>query len=277
MEKNYLIIGEQTMPGRYLCGELRADGGAAAAAAGTLFICDSITGEQLDAIVSAGAEEGPGLSGGFSNIVYLSSHEVYSPEAGEGVDESRPAFAWTEAGKRHARTELMLEKWCAARGITLTIARPAIMFGTGVDGPMLSLFNRVIRGHYVHRRGNDAKVSLVTALDVARCLVKLAGHPGIFNISDGLAHRWIDIVEAMTANAGARKRMTHLPEKWIRFLYRWFGRLPIVEECLSPDALEPFGRTCVLSNAKVVEAIGHSFYNTLTVIDRTDPSYPFRD
>lgn len=267
MEQNYWIFGEDTMVGRYLRDQLAADD-VAAAVAGTMFVCSGIAAVQLDAVCR---------QGDLKNIVYVSSHEVYSPEAGEGVDEIRPTFARTEEGERHARTELMLEKWCAARDITLTIARPAIMFGTGVEGPMLTLFNRVIRGHYVHRRGNDAKVSLVTALDVARALVKLAGHPGIFNISDGLAHRWIDVVEAMTANVGARKRMTHLPDKWIRFLYRWFGRLPIVEECLSPEALEPFERTCVLSNRKVVEATGLSFHNTVEVIARTDRTYPYRD
>lgn len=57
----------------------------------------------------------------------------------------------------------------------LTVVRPALMFGTGVDGWLLQLFNRVTRGHYVHIRGNEAKVSLVTALDTARAMVKLVG------------------------------------------------------------------------------------------------------
>ncbi len=256
------IKGENTMLGQYLLQELQTH---PEATDDTLVICDGITKEDL-----------PSLSN-YKNIVYISSHEVYSPEAGENVDETRPTFAWSETGKRHARAELLLEKHCAQNSQTLTIVRPAIMFGNGVDGPMLHLFNRVVRGHYVHVRGNNAKVSLVTALDTAKAIIAIAGTPGIFNISDGQAHRWIDIVEAMTANIGTQKRMTHLPEKWIRFIYRWFGRLPIVEECMSPQALEPLGRTCVLTNKKIKEATGLTFHNTKEVIARTDKTYPYQN
>lgn len=212
-----------------------------------------------------------------ANIVYQSSRLVYSPDAGESVDESRPALAVTAAGKAKAQTELLLEKWCATRGVTLTIVRPALMFGTGVDGWLLRLFNRVVRGHYVHIRGNDARTSLVTAYDVARAMVRLAGKPGVYNVSDGKAHRWIDVVEAMTANAGAQKRMTHLPEKWARFIYKWFGTLPIVKETLSPEALEPFGRTLVLDNTRAAAATGLKFYDTVEVIARRDKEYPYEN
>lgn len=263
----YLILGEETMVGRYLRQVLGKEGSGVVPGSdheqAVVFVCGGIEESGLEAL--AGAEQ----------IVYVSSHEVYSPDAGEGVDESRPAFAWSEDGKRHARAELMLEKWCAAKGMMLTIVRPALMFGSGVDGWLLRLFNRVIRGHYVHIRGNDAKVSLVTALDTARAMAKLTGKPGIYNVSDGKPHRWIDVVEAMTANAGAQKRMTHLPEKWARLIYKWFGRLPIVEECLSPEALEPFSRTCVLDNRKVAEATGLVFFDTLEVIARRDKGYPY--
>ena len=263
----YMILGRETMVGRYLCQVLAQEGWGEvpdpADGPGVVFVCRGIDAGESETLAGAG------------QIVYVSSHEVYSPDAGEGVDESRPAFAWSEEGKRHARTELMLEKRCAADGVMLTVVRPALMFGSGVDGRLLRLFNRAVRGHYVHIRGNDAKVSLVTALDTARVMVRLVGNPGIYNVSDGRAHRWIDLVEAMTANAGAQKRMTHLPEKWAKFIYKWFGRLPIVEECLSPEALEPFSRTCVLDNRKVVEATGMDFFDTVEVIARREKGYPY--
>lgn len=151
------------------------------------------------------------------------------------------------------------------------------MFGRGVDGELLRLFNRVIRGHYVHIRDNDAKMSAVTALDAAKAMILLAGKPGIFNISDGVGHTWLALAEAMTANIGAQKRMTHLPEKWAKFIYKWFGRLPLVEETLSPAALEPMSRTLVLDNTRVREATGLEFHNTLDVIDRRDNTYPYED
>lgn len=249
------------MAGRYLRDVIERDG---ASAEGTAFVCCPL-------------EEEPSWLSDYGNVVYLSSWEVYSPDAGEGVDETRPTFSRSDAGISHARTEGRLEKWCASRGVTLTIVRAALMFGDGVSGWTLDLFNRAVRGHYVHIRGNDAKVSLVTALDAARAMAVLAGKPGIYNVSDGKAHRWIDLVEAMTANAGAQKRMTHLPEKWAAFIYKWFGRLPIVEECLSPTALEPFSHTCVLDNRKVAEATGIEFFDTVEVIARREKGYPYNN
>lgn len=275
--KGHTVSSPDTMLGRYLCAELEQ---GQAPALPTLFICTGSDGEEdararnLDAVEGVLSALPAPLP---ANIVYASSWTVYSPEAGEGVDESRPLFGRGEAARWRVRTEEMLSEWCASRGVALTIVRPALMFGKGVDGAMLRLFNRAVRGHYVHIRGNDAKTSLVTALDAVRAMTRLAGTPGVFNISDGRPCTWLQLVEAMTANAGAQKRMTHLPEKWAAFIYRCFGRVPIVEECLSPKALAPFARTLTLDNSKAVHATGMKFFDTLEVISRQSTTYPYED
>lgn len=276
IEGNWMLTGGDTMLGRYLRSELAQ---CEPQPQLTLFHCAGTEEEAVADALNRQATEKllENLPATPQRVVYVSSWQVYSPDAGEGVDESRPTFAWSEVGKSKARTELLLEKWAGQNGATLTIVRPAQMFGTGVDCAMLRLFNRAVSGRYVHIRGNEAKTSAVTALDTARAILKLAGQPGIFNISDGLAHRWIDLVESMTANIGARKRMTHLPEKWASFFYRWFRFLPIVQENLSPEALEPMSRTLVLDNVKVCRATGMDFHNTLEVIARLDKSYPYEN
>lgn len=275
-ENNWILTGGDSMLGRYLRARLEQ---SAPQPELTLFHC---AGTDDDAEAMRLNLEATGrllseLPEEPRRVVYVSSWQVYSPDAGEGVDETRPTFAWSDAGKSRAHTEMLLEKWAAAHGATLTIVRPAHMFGTGVDGAMLRLFNRAVSGRYVHIRGNEARTSAVTALDAAEATVRLAGHPGIFNISDGLAHRWIDLVEAMTANAGAQKRMTHLPQKWAAFFYRWFRFLPLVEQTLSPAALEPLSRTLVLDNSKTLRATGMTFHNTLDVIARRDKTYPYEN
>ena len=212
-----------------------------------------------------------------SAVVFLSSWRVYSPDAGEGVDESRPTFAWSEAGRTLALGELAAEKWGREQGVPVTVVRAAEMFGKGVSGEMARLFARVVNGHYVHIRGNEAKMSAVTAYDVAKAVLALVGQPGVYNVSDGRGHLWRDLCEAMTANAGAQKRMSTLPEKWAKTIYK-FGRwIPAVEEMLSEKALRPVSLTCVLDNGKVRQATGLEFFDTLAVISRTDTSYPYED
>lgn len=274
---NYIITDPEGLPGRYLAGVLSKE---APLPELTLFHCAG-TEEDHDA-EALNLEATRQLFGSFgaevpSRVVYVSSSQVYSPDAGTGVDETRPAFAWSEAGRSKARTEVFLEKWCAAHDAVLTIVRPALMFGKGVDGAMLRLFNRVARGRYVHIRGNDARLSVVTALDVATAMVRLAGHPGIYNVSDGRERTWLQLAEAMSANAGAEKRMTHLPAKWADVIYRFFRWVPVVEETLSPAVLEPFTRTLVLDNSRVCRETGIEFYDTLEVMARRAKDYPYED
>ena len=277
IENNYCLSGRDTMLGRHLVAELAKCGPQPEQ---TLFICHGTESDEraselnLEATRRLLGSLGEALP---RRVVYVSSWQVYSPDAGEGVDESRPTFAWSAAGRSHAQTELLLEKWAAENGVTLTVVRPALMFGKGVDGDMLRLFNRVVRGHYVHIRGNDARMSAITAVDAARAIVKLAGTPGIFNLSDGRSHTWLSLAEAMTANVGAQKRMTTLPESWARWIYRFFRWLPVVEETLSESALAPVSRTLVLDNSRARQAPGLEFHDTLEVIARRDKDYPYED
>lgn len=276
-ENNFIITGEDTMLGRHLVAELRK---CASMDELTLFHCAGTESDDHAEELNVGATRR--LLDSFGDVVprrvvYASSWQVYSPDAGEGVDESRPTFARSAAGRSRAQTELLIEKWAARHGVTLTIVRPALIFGKGVEGDMLRLFNRVIKGHYVHIRGNDACMSAVTAVDAARAMVRLAGKTGIFNLSDGRAHTWLSLVEAMTANAGAQKRVTHLPARWAEWIYRFFRWLPIVEETLSSRALAPVSRTLVLDNSRVREATGIEFYDTVEVIARRDKDYPYED
>lgn len=210
-------------------------------------------------------------------FIYVSSWQVYSPDAGEGVDETRGTWGSTEAGKSKLAAERLVGAWAERRGVSLAIARPARMFGNGVHGDTLRLFNRVIRGHYVHVRGNDAKTSAVTALDCAKALVAIAGERGVYNISDGKGHTWISLVEAMTANAGVPRRMWHLPVKWCRAIAGLFPYLPIVKETLSEEALKPFSQTLTLDNARIARLLPSLFYDTVEVIARRDPQYPYRE
>lgn len=276
---NFIITDPHGMVGYYLLPLLREQGPLREL---TLFHCAG-TDEDSDAVAlntQATSEMLSQLSAQAplpTRIVYLSSQKVYSPDAGKDVDETRPTFAWSEAGRTRARTEMLMEKWASANGAILTIVRPALTFGKGVSGEAQRLFDRVIANRFVHIRGNDAMVSTVTALDVARSMAALAGTPGIFNISDGIARTWPQIAEAMTANAGAPKRPPVLPEKWAAWIWRIFGRLPMVRQMLSPEVLEPMTRTLTLDNSRVRQATGIEFFDTLAVIARTDRNYPYED
>lgn len=211
------------------------------------------------------------------NFVYISSQKVYSQDAGENVDEDTNTWASDEAGKSKALAEGFLKEWCENRDVTLTIIRPARMFGTGVKGETLRLFNDAISGKYIHVRGNDAKVSLVCALDVAKGIRTLYERGGIYNAADGHAVRYIDMVEALTANAGAKKRMTHLPATWAEWVWRLGRWIPSIHRNLSPDVVEKRMKTLTLDGSRFAEKAGLEYHDTLSVIERTHKTYPYQE
>lgn len=202
------------------------------------------------------------------HFVYISSHKVYSRDAGENITEDTNTWATDETGKSKALAEEKLKEWAGKNNVTLTIIRPARMFGNGVSGETLQLFNDAISGKYIHIRGNDAKVSIVMATDVAKSIMKVYERGGIYNASDGRPVKFIDMVESMTANAGAKKRMTHLPAAWAEWLWRLGRWVPWVDRNLSPGAVEERMKTKTLDSTKLSEATGIMFEDTIKRIER---------
>lgn len=202
------------------------------------------------------------------HLLFISCWSVYSPDAGLQADESTPTWAVGKVGQSKALAEAAIEKWCAAHPDTiLTILRPATMFGNDMKGWATEMFNDVVSGRYIHVRGNDAAVSAVTAYDVARAAMTLYPKGGIYNISDGRDYTYTDLADAMSANAGAMKRMTHLPPKWAALAWKTARWIPAVERSLNPEVLDRRSRTLTLSNAKAMAA-GCSFLDTGAVLRR---------
>lgn len=211
------------------------------------------------------------------NFVYISSYRVYSRDAGEGITEETNTWATDETGKSKALAEDLLKEWCGRNDVTLTIIRPARMFGNGVKGETLKLFNDAVYGKYIHVRGNDAKVSMVCAYDVARGIKNLYWHGGIYNAADPNPVKYIDMVEAMTANAGAKKRMTHLPVAWAEWVWRLGRWIPSINRNLHPEVVEKRMKTLTLDGSLFAQKAGIEYYDTLSVIERTNKNYPYSD
>lgn len=211
------------------------------------------------------------------NFVYISSYQVYSRDAGENIDEEFQTWATTEAGKSKALAEQNVKEWCHEHGTNLTIIRPARMFGNGVKGESLQLFNDALAGKYIHIRGNDAKVSLVCAYDVARGIKTIYEYGGLYNASDNNSVKFIDMVEAMTANAGAKKRMTHLPADWAEWIWRLCKWVPSINRNLAPEVVGNRMKTLTLNGTKFAAASGIEYFDTLSVIERNNKNYPYSE
>ena len=211
-------------------------------------------------------------------LVYISSWEVYSPDAGENIAEDHQTWASTKTGQSKARAEQLVKDWCGQRNVLLTILRPARMFGKGVHGEMKRLFNDVVNSRYIHLRGNDARLSLVCAVDVAEAVKRLHSIGGTYNVSDGKDATWIALAEAMSANSGAMKRQTFLPKQWAETAWRLAPWIPAVKASLSPEVLALRSKNMTLSDSAIRMAVPDwNPYPAIDVISRKCESYPYEE
>ena len=209
------------------------------------------------------------------NFVFISSHRVYSRDAGDNITEEANAWASDAAGKSKALAEKEVIDWCQSHDVTLTVIRPALMFGNGVSGDMLQLFNDGVNGKYIHIRGNDAAVSVVLAYDVARAIRILYKKGGIYNAADGRNPKLIELVESMTANSGAKKRMTHLPPAWAEWIWRLGKWVPSINRNLSPEVVEKRMKSHTIDGSYMAQEAGISYYDTIAVMEGLDENYPY--
>ncbi len=132
-------------------------------------------------------------------FIYISSVAVYGSRPVEYADEGTPAVPDTSYGRAKLAVETYLRGWCDEAGTVLYILRPAMVVGTGMQGVLRRLVNRIYRGTYRHVSGNDARVSVVhasTLADVVAVLMYLRDG-GIYNVTDGYEPSRHDLAEAL--------------------------------------------------------------------------------
>lgn len=210
-------------------------------------------------------------------FVLVSSTEVYGKESGEDVDEESPLWPSTQVGGSKLEAERIAAKAFEGTDTVLTVLRPAAMFGRGVSGWGQKMFADVLSGRYVHIRGNEAKMSLVTAYDVACAVRAVYAEGGVYNVSDGHPHTWLELAEAMSANAGRHHRMATLPARWAEFLSRPASLFPVSREMLGKETLKRRSRTLTFSADRLRKATDMKFHDTVEVIARREPDYPYEE
>lgn len=210
-------------------------------------------------------------------FIYISSFRVYNPDSNDRSTEDSSLLPSGEPGISKLNAERIVTDWSKQHGVTLSIIRPALMFGNGVGGDTLRLFNDALNGNYIHIRGNNARVSLVTALDVAKGIVAIYQMGGIYNAADGTDPEFLNLVEAMTANAGRQKRQTHLPADWAEWIWRLGKWIPFIDRNLNPETVAERMKSTIIDGTKFAETAGLSYFNTINVISRTDKTYPYSE
>ena len=212
-------------------------------------------------------------------MVFVSGTDVYGTDEGTDIDEEKPLRPNTTEGRERARMEEELRQWCHANGTTLTILRPATMFGTGMEGWAAEMFDDIMKGIYFHPREHNPRRSVVTAYDVARVARALYNRGGVFNVTDGHEPTMRQLGDAMGSNAWKQKRPGTLPLKWLQFMARAGNNIGILGRIIDSSKIEFRKRELTFDTSRLKEALpaDFTFFDTCEVLARKDCGYPYEE
>ena len=173
-------------------------------------------------------------------VVFISSSAVYGvPQADPVREDEHPR----QPIGAYGRSKLEAEGLClqaVEAGLDVTMLRPMSLFGEGMTGVFILLFDWVRRGRRVFLLGRAAnRVQMVSADDVARAAQLAATAPDAAGLIVNLGSDPSRVptvraqVEALIRYAGSASRVTPVPAGLLRSAARvlnLFGLSPIVPE-----------------------------------------------
>ncbi len=173
-------------------------------------------------------------------VVFISSSAVYGVPQCAPVDEERHRKRPIGA---YGRSKLEAEELCVRalqQGLDVSMLRPMSLFGDGMTGVFVLLFDWVRRGRRVFLLGRgENRVQMVSADDVARAAVLAAITPDTAGLVVNVGSDPAGVpsvraqVEALIRHAGSASRVTAIPAALLRNAARVLnlvGLSPIVPE-----------------------------------------------
>lgn len=107
-------------------------------------------------------------------FVFLSTSAVYGSGPFENITEDGPIKAETPYAMSKLRCEQFLQTLTGIERII--VVRPALVFGEGDRGNLISLIRQINSGKYFNIAGNEARKSLIYAADIAEAIKLLIKH-----------------------------------------------------------------------------------------------------
>ena len=146
-------------------------------------------------IIAAMREHNP-----VARLIYVSSLAAGGPVNGKRTinetDDPRPI-------SEYGRSKLAAESIVQDSGLEFAIVRPPPVYGPR-DSGIFSLFRLVSYGIAPHIAERTQRLSIVHVSDLSRGLVRAAEYDarGIYYMTDGHAHTWEEIIEAIAKGVG---------------------------------------------------------------------------
>lgn len=123
------------------------------------------------------------------------------------------------SGHAPAGDDTEFDKYCVDHGLPVATLACCDIIGTGMAGLPRRMAEGIARGTFVHIRGNEARISLIHATEVARAVHAVSGCQGTYALSDCREHTMHDLAEAIAYRMND-KRLYTISRRWARV---WYG------------------------------------------------------
>ncbi len=148
------------------------------------------------------------------NIVFTSTVAVYGLNRGE-PDEGMNARPFNEYGRTKHEAELIFKKWLEeSSDRSLTIVRPAVIFGESNRGNVYNLINQISSGRFVMIGSGSNKKSMGYVGNIAKFLSLATNSESglhLFNYADKPDLSSLEIIKTITSELGMQKNMITIP------------------------------------------------------------------
>lgn len=111
------------------------------------------------------------------------------------------------------------DDYCRQRQLPVVVIRCPYIVGTGMTGLMRKVAAGIYKGTFVHIAGNDARISVVHATDVAKAASIAAGTQGTCTLTDGMDPTMHVLSDAFAYRMGDKRIFTIGP-RWAKL---WYG------------------------------------------------------
>lgn len=111
------------------------------------------------------------------------------------------------------------DDYCRQRQLPVVVIRCPYIVGTGMGGLTRKIAAGIFKGTFVHITGNDARISVVHATDVAKAASIAAGSQGSYTLTDGTDPTVHDLADALAYRMGD-KRIFSIGPRWAKL---WYG------------------------------------------------------
>lgn len=200
------------------------------------------------------------------SFLYISSVSVYGLMKGENIFEDHPLEANDPYGKSKVESERLLQQWCDAYGVALTILRLPLLAGAFPPGNLGAMINGIKNGHYFSIAEGRARKSIVMASDVAKIIPIAIRFPGIYHLTDGHHPSFFELEGIISAQLGVKR-----PRNISAFVARMIGFCGEIVDVIAPGRspinggkVEKIISTLTFNDQKARQVLG---WNPSRVID----------